>query len=315
MNKKLLLPLFILLTGCALVTEPDISDSEVFLISPVHNLTTETATHTFWWEHVLDATNYNLIIVSPKWDSVISLVADTNLSSNKFVMTLPPGQYEWGVSANNYSSATSYTVNSLIIEATSDLTNQTMSLLKPTRDKATNEKTILFQWGTFEQADQYILDIKYDSWEGENAINTKTTSYDTAYIPLLEGKYVWGVQAKNDFSNTPYTKRNLTVDFTAPETPTITLPNRHGDTLSVDDLRISWDRNGSSLSAMSDSIFISTDSLNINNTEDIYPTSGTEINLNLDDYPAGKYYLKVLPFDAAGNVGEPTTIKKFYIVE
>ncbi len=314
MNKLYYLLGFLLVISCELITEPDIEDSEVILIAPANNLKTETTTHTFWWEHVPDAERYNLLIVSPTWDSVVQLVVDTNLSSNKFVATLPPGEYDWAVSAYNSSSSTGYYINHLTIDTATSLNYQTVVLRSPENDYHSPKRKIIFEWYKLEIADSYLFDIKKDSWQGESVIPTKLTTYDTLKISLNEGIYYWGIQAKNDFSNTIYSTRKLTVDTTAPEIPNITIPQKHGDTLSSQNLKITWKHPKESLSPISDSVLISSDSSNFySNIIEQFVTK--ELDAGVSGYAAGHYYVKIRSFDAAGNLGESTAIKKFSVNE
>lgn len=303
-----------LLTACALITEPDISDSDVILIAPTHNLKTEIATHTFWWDYVQDATNYNLIIVSPLWDSVITLVADTNLTTNKFTMTLPPGDYDWAVSASNYSSATDYYINHLKIDTMLSLNGQKVRLLSPSDNRATNNTKNLFQWEIMTIADAYTIEIKENDWQGTSVAYERGIVEDTASIELDEGIYAWGVIAYNNTSSTYPSVRQITIDITPPGVPVITKPEFQGDTLLNNNALITWEHPETSLSAISDSVFIATDSSDFfSNLIEINVVNTNEYKLS--GYDAGKYYVRLRSIDAAGNTGEISAIKGFYIDE
>jgi hypothetical protein len=52
--------------------------------------------------------NYELVIVTPRFDSVVSLVTDTTVSTNVLAMTLGPAQYQWKVRAFNSVSTTPF---------------------------------------------------------------------------------------------------------------------------------------------------------------------------------------------------------------
>jgi hypothetical protein len=75
MNKLIKILPFLLLTACQLITEPDLSDKSVYLIAPIDSMSTTTATHTLWWDVIPDAEAYNVIVVSPDWNSIERLVA------------------------------------------------------------------------------------------------------------------------------------------------------------------------------------------------------------------------------------------------
>lgn len=305
----------LLLNSCSLITEPDISGSEVYLIAPYDCLRTTTATHTFWWDYVSDAEKYNLIIVSPSWDSVISLVVDTNVSGNKFYYTLNPGDYDWAVSAYNYSSATDYSINHLTIDTTSSLYNQVVVLNLPVNNTSTNDESVLFSWYKISSADSYIFDIRYTDWQGSSVFPSKNTSYDTVKYQIEEeGVYAWGVQARNDFSNTLFTTRTLIIDRTPPGQSSFVQPAYSGDTIQGDNKVLSWTRPGESLSTVSDSLFIATDSLfTPSKIKDIVVTDQTEFSMS--DYSSGFYFCKLRSFDAAGNMANISEPVKFYIDE
>ena len=315
MNKIIgIILICLLLSACSLIFETDISDSKVTLISPVDNLVTTTNTQTLWWDYVADAEGYNLLIVSPSWDSVVTLVIDSNLTVNKFQVTLSSGEYDWGVSAYNNSSSTVYTIHHISIDTSSDLGSQVVVLKSPAENYNTNDTAFIFAWYSIGAAQSYTFDIKYDSWDGDNVIPTKIDYDDSLSLVLEEGIYYWGIQAHNDFSSTSYAIRNLIVDYTPPGIPTITSPQKSGDTLTSPYVTISWTRPLSSLSEITDSLIIATDTLfSPSKIEGYYVTQDTEVTL--DNYSSGYYYCKVRSFDAAGNIGGYSSIKKFYVNE
>jgi hypothetical protein len=305
--------LLLLGVSCAIIFEPDISNEKVFLLAPADSTRTPAQTHTFWWDRVTDAEGYNLLIVSPDFDSIVSLVADTNLTGDKFIGTLYPGVYQWGVSAYNYNSSTPYTVHSIIIDTSSSLTYQVVRLLSPENYNNTSVSKIRFQWEPIQLATSYQIDIRDSSWQGQSVINPTYTSNDTITMTLPEGKYVWGVKALNDNSATiQWSNFLLFVDATAPGRPTITTPQYNGDTLDTSPYTVEWTRPLNSISAISDSVIISSDSLfSAQHIEASEFTSGTSMQVTfLND---GKHFLKVRSIDAAGNRSESSYIRKFFI--
>lgn len=313
MNKVYYLVGVLTLSSCALLTEPDISDSAVFLIAPSNGLKTTVSTHTLWWDYVTDAEKYNLLIVSPTWDSINTLIIDTNVSGNKFTITLAPGEYDWAVSAYNGSSSTDYTIYHISIDTASNLFNQQVVLITPADIFYTNKRNVFFQWYHLPLATEYVFDIKQDSWAGQKVIPTRISISDTINLLLNEGSYVWGVQAKNENSYTYlYSTRELTIDLTAPGKPVITLPIKNYDTLSGDNLKITWNQPLTSLSPMRDSVFISSDTLfSAGKIKEISVVATPE--LKLSEYATGKYFCKVKTFDAAGNIGPVSQVRTFYI--
>jgi hypothetical protein len=307
---KKIVKIFLVLSiaSCSLITETNISDETVFIVSPPDNLKTPVFTQTLWWDHVDDAEKYNVIIVSPRWDSVVTLIADTNVSDNKFSITLNPGEYDWGVSAYNSSSKTVYSVSHITIDSSSKLTGETVTLLSPKNNLNTNNQNINFSWDVLPKAESYVFDIKYNSWDGENVINTKTGKEDTLSLVLEESVYYWGVKAINEFSQTNTAIRTFIVDITPPGKPDIENPIIN-DTVSGQDLLIKWNRPGTQLSDVNDSLLLSTDSLFKTIDQQFIITGDPQKTVN--GLSSGKQFVRVITFDMAGNVGEATQVRFF----
>jgi hypothetical protein len=306
--------ILIIIASCAVITEPDLTDSEVELYSPADSTLTPTQTHTFWWGYVNDAEKYNLLIVSPHFDSVASLIADTNLTDNKYVGTLFPGKYQWGVSAYNHSSATPYTIFNLEIDTLDGIAYQTVRLSSPRENDALNTAEIEFTWEALNGATFYLFDVRDSTWSLAQSID-RTNLTGTSYsVTLSEGYYSWGVSAYDDVSgtNTNWSVRNFLIDMTPPGRPTITNPAFNGDTLDTSPYTIEWTHPDPSVSAISDSIMISADSLF---------TEGSEIEIDVINSPEysvshkedGKYFVKVKSFDEAGNQGDYSAIRRFFL--
>ncbi len=316
MNKLLLgVVISIGITSCSLFTEPDLNKEEVFLLAPADGIKTAYQQHTFWWEHVPDAESYNLLIVSPSFDSVFRLIADTNLTGNNYVGTLAPGEYEWGVSALNSVSSTPYSVFSITIDTTGDLVYLPVILIQPEVNFNTNNQEILFRWDLVPGATRYSFGIRDSSWlTGQDVITPINTEYDTVTIILNEGRYEWGVQAYDETSNssTTWYYRPLIIDTTSPDKPVITIPVLSGDTISAEPYSIEWRHPSGSLSSISDSIVVASDSA-FHSTDIIESLFISDTELSVSSYPDGKYYVKVKSVDAAGNQSEYSNISKFFI--
>jgi hypothetical protein len=302
------------IASCSLIFETDISDDEVYINAPVDSLNTTNNFITFWWDYVPEAEKYNLQIVSPSWNSINTLIVDTNLTENKFSISISPGEYDWGVSAYNNSSSTGYTVYHLVIDTSSSLTNQSVVIKSPEENYSTNITLVPFSWYKLDAASSYLFEIRKDSWTGANVVPTQIITTENYSLTLSEGVYYWGVQGRNDFSSTSFNPRELIIDLTAPGKPIITNPSKYGDTLKSDNLKIIWTHPLESLSEISDSLIISKDSLfTPEGIENYFVTKLME--MTLDGYSNGKYFCKVRSFDEAGNIGIVSEVKKFYINE
>ena len=102
--------------SCSTFFETDIESDIVVLLAPADSLRTSMFKHTFWWNHVDDADNYTLQIVSPGFYNIRKLVLDTSITDNHTQYTLYPDTFEWRVRANNSAYSTPFTTNYLIID-------------------------------------------------------------------------------------------------------------------------------------------------------------------------------------------------------
>jgi hypothetical protein len=102
----LLIPLVILsFAGCDTALEKNLSGKKVTLLAPVNNLITTDTLQTFYWELLDGATNYQIQVVTPRFDSIVRLIADTTTAKNIFLIDLDVNSYQWRVRAHNNSSS------------------------------------------------------------------------------------------------------------------------------------------------------------------------------------------------------------------
>lgn len=311
-----LIGICVIITGifsaCTLFTEESIENETVYLLSPVDSLNTFSQTHTFWWDNVPNVTGYSLQIVRPTFDSVVELVLDSNLTTNKFTLTLNPGGYQWGVSAYNGTSSTPYFIRDLIIDTTSNLNNQTITLKSPVDGYATNNKKVTLSWNSLFNATSYIVEIRDSNSSGENIINPVITTDLSLEVTLEEKVYAWGVQARNDNSASLFSYRTIVIDTTAPGKPRILRPSLATDSLNTEPYQIEWSHPNQSLSAIYDSVIISSDSL-LTTIQDVSVIQNGNTNYSVTGLENGWWYYRIRSFDKAGNIGESTAIRKFYL--
>jgi hypothetical protein len=134
-----------------------------------------------------------------------------------------------------------------------------------------------------------------------------------SFEELGEGNYSWGVRAENSFSSSLYEFRNLIIDQTAPQRPNLSSPNQSAETAIT--VTFSWTRPDINGSAISDSLFVSTDSTFVDNHEFEAFTTGTTYSYTFDVNQGStqKYYWRVLSIDAAGNKSIYSTIRRFTV--
>lgn len=302
--------------SCSLIIEPDINNLQVNLLAPSDGLETPTTTHIFWWDYVADAEGYNIIIVSPGWDSIARLVLDSNITGNKFTQTLTPGEYEWQVSAYNSSSATPYSFAHLTVLSSDDLSQLFVTKTAPVGTYV-NYNHITFKWELIPIATHYELRIRENVWEGgDEATNPRYPEEDTISVFLEEGSYWWGVKAHNEYTSTSgFGQKMLVVDTSPPGEPEITFPKDNGDTLKTSPYEIKWKRvpaENQLAPVNHDSLYISSDSA-FANIEVAVKQLSTTFSIS-DDMQDGKYWVRIKSLDDAGNVGLPAE-RKFYLIK
>ena len=110
-NIKYLIFLALIFTiSCKEVFEKSLDKEKIILTAPVDSLLSTDSNQTFFWQPFDSGTRYEVQIVSPKFDSIIKLVIDTNILSNQFRFSLDSSIYQWRVRAFNSSSSTQFSL-------------------------------------------------------------------------------------------------------------------------------------------------------------------------------------------------------------
>ncbi len=295
----------ILLSNCTKqVFEADISGKTLTILAPANNLTTTNETITFWWEKINEPNvSYRIQIVDSTFSNIQQIVVDTNTTSDKFVISLSPGKYQWRIQAYNSGTSTQFQTYNLTILSSPDLSGQTVLLISPANALITNTATQVYKWDTLSNADGYRFQVT-------NSSNALMADYylttDSFPLTLSDGTYTWKVRAENSFSNSPYTSRTITIDLTAPTTPVGVTP-ADADT-SANPVGITWTHD---VSAAGDSVFISTDTLFANPAITLFYT--TTPSYNFTGVTGQKYFWRIKSGDAAGNWSGYSTTKKFWV--
>ena len=298
---------FVLIAGCKTIFEEDISNQVVTLLSPATGTSTDIASQTFLWEEVDGASNYHLQIVTPSFELTEALILDTLVSNVKFTVTLFPSVYEWRVRAENSAWQTQWTKSQFQIYSTFDLTRQKVNLLAP--GLMSNTKNIRFQWDEVVNAKSYSFIAYKDQWDGIIAVIP--TKVDTTFLVnvLGDGKYVWGIKAKNSISETLYSQKSLIVDTTPPTIPTLISPS---DTAKTANTTISFTWNSSDLTSgiLQDSLKVFSDSTLTKLVKSVVSDSkSAEISFTNRTL----YYWTVRSVDKVGNIGKTSNAFRFTI--
>lgn len=311
-NKTYLFLLLPLLTSCSDIFEKNMEKETVQLLVPANGEVSYQLTNTFIWEEVDKVEYYNIEIVSPSFDSLSSIILDSNVTSVYFVYTLSPGEYQWRVRAENSSSVSPYTTYSLTIgnDTLEDLSSKNVLILSPSNGLVTNQLSFSFSWYTTPYADDYRLEIATPDFNGTPLISpviTSETSYSYSFSE--EGNYQWRVRAQNQLSNSLYTTYSLTIDTTSPHVPTLVTPAANV-TLTDSVVTLYWDRGITSGSALYDSVYIYDDTLVYLPVKAVKTqnTSGTHTLNTSEDY-----FWRVRSFDAAGNKSNYSATRKFSV--
>lgn len=289
----------------------DITKETVNTLSPPDNYNTPNNNITFWWDKVDGADKYNVQIVSPSFSSIQQLIADTNITGDKYVKTLTPGTYQWRIRATNGGGNTAWTVRTLTIDTSSNLAYAGVILISPVDSFYTRSLTHTLSWYPVNNATVYELNVT-----GSPSANYSTTSA-TITLPSTQGAYTWKVRAENAFSFSPYTARVIILDQTAPAPPGLISP-ASGTTVKVDSMLI-WSIPNTT-DSYKDFVLVSDTSSfsNIVKYDSVSTSTALVRSYSLTNIvPAlvsGKtYYWKVKSADRAGNVGVYGTSRSFKI--
>lgn len=216
----------ITLYACNAFIEPALNDAEVQLISPPDNIESQNYVQTFWWEKVDGASRYNIQIVSPGFDSVATLVADTNITSNKFTVSLSPGSYQWRVRAENSGTVSPYSMRSFTVD-TAGLASQQVVITTPPNATFFGAK-ILLDWQPLFGASQYQvqIDTSLGAFAEEFLIENERINVPTSNFfknfGRTTGSFIWRLRAMNAQDTTSFTPPSNFVINNTP--PVITAP-------------------------------------------------------------------------------------------
>ena len=105
-----------LLQSCNDIIEANLSNTSLTVLAPVDNLVTTDSIHVFAWQTLDGSKNYQIQIVSPKFDSVTNFIIDTTTSKTNFTYKLTPKRYQWRVRALNNNSQSPYITRNLTIQ-------------------------------------------------------------------------------------------------------------------------------------------------------------------------------------------------------
>ena len=314
---KRLRPVFILLlsalalTACKEFLEPSIAGSAVTLNAPSNGALSANYTVNFWWNEVDDALSYRLQIVTPGFDTLQALVADTSVKTNKIALNLTPGSYQWRVRAENGSSQTPYSAARRFTVASSSVKLQKVQLGAPGNNFLTNQTPLVFSWSSLYGATRYRLQIDTNSFTDTTKLvyNQATPALQISIALLRDQNYQWRVRAENDTARSMWSAvSSFTYDHTPPGQVSLALP-ASGQTSALP-IALSWNAVATAtryrlyvLKADSATVYSSTFPLLQSSTS--YPFS--------QGVSGERIYWRVSALDAAGNEGKSSAVRNFVV--
>lgn len=299
------------MASCKDFIEPSIDKREVKLLAPGAHYQSKNYTITFWWDEVEDALTYRLQIVTPQFDTIGALIADTVVNKNQLALSLAPGQYQWRVRAENGSSQTAYSAAGSFEVLYSSIKQQSVQLSAPGNNALTNQSAVTFQWGNMFGATRYRLQVDTNSFADESKIiyNQPIAAQQYAFTFPKDQLYQWRVRAENDTAQSLWSStRNIRSDHIPPAQVSLTSPGK-GEVVALP-VNLQW---GAVTTASAYKLYVlKADSTSAYNAS--YPTivSGLSSNFNLGN-SGDRVYWKVSAVDAAGNEGQASVMRSFVI--
>jgi len=101
--------------ACDDIFEKDISGSDMVIMTPLNAQSVSGTDILFWWDYLYGASDYELQIVNPGFNNIQILSVDTIVDTNKVIISLTPGNYEWRIRACNSAYCTDFFYHTLVV--------------------------------------------------------------------------------------------------------------------------------------------------------------------------------------------------------
>jgi hypothetical protein len=307
-NFKYILMFFVLVSIVAceeVLFEQDISEESVTLIAPSNNTEIEANSVRFNWTRVEGATDYEIQIATPNFANANQLVLNTITDSTFYQVQLIENDYEWRIRGHNSGYATPFSSAKFKVVPIQDFSANTVILLSPSNGLITNEEVHNLKWEEVPDATQYRIQVLDENGE---PIQSETTTETNMDITFPEGSLQWQVRAERDSEYTLYSARDILVDTTPPNTPTLTEPADEA-ILTDPSVSFNWTRTLIEGSVESDSIYVYRDP---NLTDLLLKDEATApYGTTLDSDQTYYWFMKA--FDEAGNESDDSDVFSFTI--
>ncbi|MDC8005218.1 hypothetical protein POV27_14245 [Aureisphaera galaxeae] len=286
-----------------LLIETDISNRTVTLIAPSNNSEVATNTVFFDWSAVEDATSYEFQIATPNFENPAQLLANTQDTVTSSEVALNIGTYEWRVKALNSNYETAYTTAAFQVVPVQNFPDNTVILTDPANNLAVNSATQTLQWQVVDGATLYRIQLLQNG----SVVDEQTTSSTLLDVTFAEGENTWQVRAENGTENTLYSARDILIDLTAPNTPSLTAPADEA-VLTTGQVSFEWTRTPISGSVETDSIYVYRDETLTDLV--LKDQASAPYDATLDN---NTYYWQVQAFDEAGNQSTGSSVFSFTV--
>ncbi len=288
-----------------LLIETDISDKTLVLLAPGDGVEVASNVVFFDWAAVEDATTYEIQVATPDFDNPQQLVVNVTDTITSYEQQLNTGNYEWRVRAKNSNYETAYTTASFKVVQAANFSDNIVVLSAPANNLVTNVAGQNLQWQSIDGATLYRIQIL----ENGTITDEQTTAATNLDVTFPEGSHTWQVRAENGTENTLYSSREILVDITNPNTPTLTKPVDEV-VLTSGGVSFEWTRAAIQGSVEFDSIYVYRD---VNLTDlavkdrATSPFDATLVN--------DTYYWFTKAFDEAGNESPDSSVFSFTVNE
>ena len=182
--------------SCDELIERDISSELVNIIAPGDGIEVDSGRVTFFWDHIEDASEYSLQVVTGNFDTPDLLVLDTFLIDNKIKLNLDSGTYEWGVSSLNTNYQTRYSVRSLTVKS-ENTTEGEISLIFPENNQVLTDTVFQFNWTTESTVSEFVFRVIDDA----ELSAVTSNSFILVSFPNENANYQWQVVGLLDENN------------------------------------------------------------------------------------------------------------------
>ena len=231
--------LLLLLGGCNVLFEDDLTEKKVVILSPPNNYISNVQTQEFVWEAMVEADSYRVQIVADSFEYITRYVIDTIVNANRITLTLLPDNYEWRVIALNTATQSDYDDYTLTIVQDTSLSGQVVNAIFPAQNDLYYTDSVAFFWDVLLYAQNYQLQVAtHPSFNSQLIRQDLVTPNDYAYIVdgLGTGTFYWRIRAMRD--NIDTTAWTAAKQFSIDAAPKLQSPSNNS-TQSLP-LNLSW---------------------------------------------------------------------------